>query len=149
VTLAPARGCTRTSGLASHSRTPSREPLKQVCLGVKPPCGWPKTSFLLLSDSFGLFDMRRPPRREDGSIVYNCYRSSPAQSFSGPSPAGLMTIFYCLGFETPQTRRARSPCLYPPGKGWPRYTPRHWVPFLSPPTTRRAKVEVFQPSWQR
>jgi hypothetical protein len=25
----------------------------------------------------------------------------PAQSFTGPSPAGLMTIFYCLGFETP------------------------------------------------
>jgi hypothetical protein len=26
---------------------------------------------------------------------------SPAQSFSGPSPAGLMTMFYCLRFETP------------------------------------------------
>jgi hypothetical protein len=37
-----------------------------------------------------------------GSAVYNCCWSSPAQSFSGLSPAALMTIFYCLGFETPK-----------------------------------------------
>jgi hypothetical protein len=29
-----------------------------------------------------------------------CYWPSPAQSFSGPSPVGLATIFYCLTFET-------------------------------------------------
>jgi hypothetical protein len=40
----------------------------------------------------------------------------------------------------PPTWRARSPYLYPPGTGWPGYTPRHWVPFSSPPTTRRAMV---------
>jgi hypothetical protein len=82
--------------------------------------------------------------REDGSVVYNFCWSSPAQSFSGPSPAGLMTIFYCLRFEIPRTWRARSPYLYPPGTGWPSYTPRHWVPFSSPPTTCRATVEVFE-----
>jgi hypothetical protein len=38
--------------------------------------------------------------REDGSVVYNCSGSSPAQSFPGPSPLGLVTIFYCLRFET-------------------------------------------------
>jgi hypothetical protein len=38
--------------------------------------------------------------REDGSVVYNCYWSSPAQSFSGPSAVGLATIFYCPRFET-------------------------------------------------
>jgi hypothetical protein len=65
---------------------------------------------------------------------------SPAQSFSGSSPAELMTTFYCLRFETPPTWRARSPYLYPPGTGWPGYTPRHWVPFLSPPMTRRSTV---------
>jgi hypothetical protein len=27
--------------------------------------------------------------------------------------------------------------LYPPGTGWPSYTPGQWVPFLSPLTTRR------------
>jgi hypothetical protein len=36
----------------------------------------------------------------DGSVVYNCTWSSPAQSFSGPSPMGLVTIFYCLRLET-------------------------------------------------
>jgi hypothetical protein len=28
----------------------------------------------------------------------------------------------------------------------PSYTPRHWVPFSSPPTTRGATVEVFDPA---
>jgi hypothetical protein len=37
--------------------------------------------------------------REDGSVIYNCSWSSPEESFSGPSPVGLMTIFYCLRFE--------------------------------------------------
>jgi hypothetical protein len=54
-----------------------------------------------------------------------------------------MTAFYGLRFEAPPTWRARSPYLYPPGTGCPSYTTRHWVPFPSPPTTRRATVEVF------
>jgi hypothetical protein len=29
--------------------------------------------------------------------------------------------------------------------GWPGYTPRHWVPFSLPPTTRSSTVEVFEP----
>jgi hypothetical protein len=65
--------------------------------------------------------------RKDGSVVYNCCWSSPAQLSSGPCPAGLMTIFYCLKFETPPTWRARSSYLYPPGTGWPSYTPKHWI----------------------
>jgi hypothetical protein len=40
-----------------------------------------------------------------------------------------MTNFYSLRFETPPTWRARSPYLYPPGTGWPGFTPRHWVLF--------------------
>jgi hypothetical protein len=88
----------------------------------------PKTRFFL-PDSCGFVDVGRSLWREDGSIVYNCCWPSPVQSFSGPSPAGLMTIFYCLRFETPPTCRARSSYLYPPGTGWPSHTPRHWVPF--------------------
>jgi hypothetical protein len=42
--------------------------------------------------------------------------------------------------------RDMSPYLYPPGKEWPNYNSRHWILFLSPPTTRRATVEVFDPS---
>jgi hypothetical protein len=39
---------------------------------------------------------------------------------------------------------ARSPYLYAPGTWCPSYTPRHWVPFPSPSTTRRATVEVIR-----
>jgi hypothetical protein len=49
----------------------------------------------------------------------------------------------------PQPRRARPPYLYPPGTGWLRYTPGHWVSFPSPLTTRRATMEVFYPSSTR
>jgi hypothetical protein len=60
-----------------------------------------------------------------------------------------MTLFYCLRFETPPTWRARSPYLYLPETGCPSYTPRHGVPFSSPPTTRGAMVEVFEPESTR
>jgi hypothetical protein len=82
--------------------------------------------------------------RENGSAIYNCCWSSPAQSFLGVSPAGLVTVYNCHRFETPPTWRSRSPNFYPPGTGWPSYTPRHWVLFSSPPTTRRAAVELFE-----
>jgi hypothetical protein len=35
-----------------------------------------------------------------GSVIYNCFWRSPAQSFSGPSPVGLAIIFY---FSSPPT----------------------------------------------
>jgi hypothetical protein len=54
--------------------------------------------------------------------------------------------FYCLWVETSPTWKTRSPYLYPPGTGWPSYILRHWVPFLSPATTRRATVEAFEPA---
>jgi hypothetical protein len=42
-----------------------------------------------------------------------------------------------VSFGAPPTWRTRSSYLYSPGTGWPSYTPGHWVPFLSPLTTRR------------
>jgi hypothetical protein len=39
--------------------------------------------------------------------------------------------------------------VYPTGTGWSSYNPRHWFPFSSPPTTRRATVEVFDPASTR
>jgi hypothetical protein len=59
-----------------------------------------KTRFLLLSDSCRFVDVGRSIWREGGSVVYNFYWCSPAQSLSGPSPVGLATIFYGLKFET-------------------------------------------------
>jgi hypothetical protein len=105
--------------------------------------------YLLLSDICGFVDAGGHLRREDRFVVYNCCWSLPEQSLFGPSPAGLMTIFYCLISDTPPTRRNRCLYLYPPGTGWPSYTPRYCVPFSSPPTTRRAAVEVFEPNYTR
>jgi hypothetical protein len=89
----------------------------------------PKTRFLLLSDSFRFVDVERLLSREAGSIVYNCCWSSPAQLSSGPNPAGLTTVFYCLKFETPPILRARSPYLYFLGTEWPSYSPGIGFPF--------------------
>jgi hypothetical protein len=46
-------------------------------------------------------------------------------------------------FTVSQTYRAKSPYLYSPETWWPSYNPKHWVPFSSAPTNRRATVEVF------
>jgi hypothetical protein len=96
---------------------------------VSSPRLGPKTRFLLLSNSFEIVDVGRPLWREDGSVVYNCCWPSPAQSFSSPSPAELMSPYYFLRFEIIPTWMARSLYLCPPGTGWPSYTPRHWVTF--------------------
>jgi hypothetical protein len=77
-------------------------------------------------------------------VIYNCCWTSPVKSFLGPSLVGLMTIFYCLRFETPPDLSARPSYLYPPGTGCPSCNPRHWAPISSPPTTCRAVVEVFE-----
>jgi hypothetical protein len=58
------------------------------------------TRYLLLFDSYGLVFVGRPLWREDGSLFCICCWPLPAQSFLGPSPLGLATIFYCLRFET-------------------------------------------------
>jgi hypothetical protein len=50
-----------------------------------------------------------------------------------------------LRFETPYTWRDRSPYFYLPETGWVNYTPRQGVAFSSPPMTRRAAVNVFEP----
>jgi hypothetical protein len=73
--------------------------------------------------------MYHPLWWENGSVVYSCCWPSPAQSFSGPSPAGLVTTFSCLKFETPPTWKARSLYFYPTGIGWPSYTPGTGFPF--------------------
>jgi hypothetical protein len=73
--------------------------------------------------------MQHPLWPVDGSVVYNCCWASPEQSFSGSSPAGLVTIFYCLRFETPPTWRTRYPYLYPYEQGGPTICPGTGFPF--------------------
>jgi hypothetical protein len=56
------------------------------------------TRFLLLSDSYEFVHMGRSLCRKDWSVVHNCCWPSSVQKFSGPSPVGLLTIFYSLRF---------------------------------------------------
>jgi hypothetical protein len=51
-----------------------------------------KTKFVFLWGSCGFVHVGCPLWREDGSVVYNCYWFLPAQSFTGPSLVGLVTI---------------------------------------------------------
>jgi hypothetical protein len=66
---------------------------RPVCLGIKHRSGAYDQIFITVRHLWSLW-------RENVSVVYNCCWSSPAQSFSGPSPVGLATIFYCLRSET-------------------------------------------------
>jgi hypothetical protein len=127
----------------SYFTTGGLPPISSSCRQA--PWDSRQTNFIFQLNTCGY----SPLWREAGSVIYNCFWASPAQSFSRQSPAGLKTIFYCPRFETPPTWRARSPYLYPPRKGWPSYTSSHWDPFSSPPTTRRATVEVFDPASTR
>jgi hypothetical protein len=109
---------------------------RPICLGVKPPSGAYEQIFITVIQ-LRFADVGRPLWWEEGSLVHNYFWPSPAQSFSGPSPAKLIIIFYCLRFATCSNWKARSPYLSPTVTGWPSYTPRHRLPFSSPSTTRK------------
>jgi hypothetical protein len=114
---------------------------RPVCLGVKR-----STRFLLLSDSCEFVDVGRLLWREDGSVVYNCWSWS-AQPFSGSSPAWL--YFPVSDSRLPQPGGPGLSVFMSPSDRVPSYTPRHLVPFSSPPTTRRATMEVLEPASTR
>jgi hypothetical protein len=51
-------------------------------------------------DGCGFVDVGRSLWRENGSVVYKCFSASPAQSCSDLSDLEVVTIFYCLRFDT-------------------------------------------------
>jgi hypothetical protein len=72
--------------------------------------------------------------------------AAPAVILGSESRGTRDHIFTVWDTRLPQPGGTGRPYLYPPGRGWPSYIPRHRVPFSSPPTTRRATVEVFEPA---
>jgi hypothetical protein len=78
------------------------------------------------------------------NLLHNYFWALPEQLLLGRSPRRTHDHILLSHLRLPQPAGpGRSPYLYPTGTGWPSYTPGHWVPFLSPLTTRRAAVEVF------
>jgi hypothetical protein len=89
----------------------------------------PKTRFLLLSDSRGFVDVELFLWREDGPDVYNCCWTSPAQSFWGRSPAGLMAAFIVSDSILPQPGGTGPRINIPQEQGGPVITPGTGSPF--------------------
>jgi hypothetical protein len=95
-------------------------------------------ALLLSFDNYVVLLSMRPLWRENGSVIYYTIASGPCQSnHTWAEVPQNSRPYLTVSSETPPTWRARFPYVYPPGTGWPSYTPGHWVPFLSPLTTRR------------
>jgi hypothetical protein len=102
--------CSLNHGIPLRMNPTNLEPESESCVttdGQSASLSWNKAPIWGLRPDFyncqtvaGFVDVRHSLCREDGCVVYNCCWPSPAQSFSGPSPLGLATIFYCLRFET-------------------------------------------------
>jgi hypothetical protein len=72
---------------------------RPVCLEVKDPSG-AYDQICITVRQLRVCDVGRSLWREGGSVVYNFSWPSPGQLFLGPSPVGLVILFYCLRFKT-------------------------------------------------
>jgi hypothetical protein len=138
--LVPAGNCATTPLSCSWSWSCGRQSVDQY-VWVSGLLFGPLTRFylaLLSCNNYVVLHSMRPLWRENGSVIYCWIASGPRQSNHTWAEVPQNSRPYLpVSFETPPTWRVRFPYLYPPGTGWPSYNPGHWVPFLSPLTTRR------------
>jgi hypothetical protein len=76
---------------------------------------WQNCLFSL--DVSGSVIVGSPLWREDGSVICSCCWTSEKQYLSGDLSAGVVTKFYCHKSDILPMRRAKFPCLFPPGNG--------------------------------
>jgi hypothetical protein len=81
-------------------------------------------------------DVGRPLWREDGSAIYSCCWLLPVQPFLDLEYSGTHDHILLSWIQESPNLEDQVPYSYPSGIGWSSYTPRHWVPFSSPPMTR-------------
>jgi hypothetical protein len=73
------------------------------------------------------------------NLLNNCFWTLPEQSLLGRSPTELTTIFYCLIWDYPNLESQVHVFISPKNRVAQLYL-GHWVPFLSPITTRRNTI---------
>jgi hypothetical protein len=117
---------------------------RPVCLGVGHPFRAHdqfSLFFLFLSYNCLVLEVGRPLWREDGSVV--CSAITHCSESSRP-----IIIFYCLIWDSPSLV-SQAPVFIFHRKGVSQLYPSppgHRIPFSSPLTTRRATVQVFEPT---
>jgi hypothetical protein len=114
---------------------------RPVCLGVRHPSGIPDKFFFRLEISFRQFRVcyfvsSSLTRGWVCNLLHNCFWALTEQSLLGQSPAELKAIFYYLIWDSPNLE-GQDPVFISSRNRVAQLYPRHWVPFLSPLTTRR------------
>jgi hypothetical protein len=123
---------------------------RQACLGVIHLSGARDQFFFLLEISFRqlrvyYFVAPSLTRGRICNLLYNCFWAFARAVTLGSKSRRIHDHILLSHLRLPQPGEPGSRIYIPPppGTGWPSYTPGHWVPFLSPLTTRRATVVVF------
>jgi hypothetical protein len=93
-----------------------------VCLGIEQPCG---TCDQILLPVWNLRScIYWAPSLTRGQICNSQCNHSMVRVAQNTQPC------FTVSSKSPPTCRARFPYLYPPGTGWPSYTPGHWFGIL-------------------
>jgi hypothetical protein len=113
-----------------------------VCPGVRRPSGTRDQFFFLLEISYRqlricYFVAPSLTRGQVGNLLVQLLLGFAIAVTLGSKSRRTHGHILLSYLRLPPTWRVRFPYLYAPGTGWPSYTPGHWIPFLSPHTTRR------------